>query len=45
MRRCAGEVVETLTRKNVDGCCAQDVRWRGASDRPITGKNSEYMKD
>ena len=42
MRCHAGEVVETLTRRKVDVCCIQKVRWRGASARLITGKNSEY---
>ena len=26
----------------VDVCCVQEVRWRDASARLITGKNSEY---
>ena len=42
MRGCAGEVVETLTRRKVNVCCVQKLRWRGASSRLITGKNSEY---
>ena len=26
-----GEVVETLERRKVDVCCAQETRWRGGS--------------
>ena len=36
------EVVETLTRRNLDVCCIQEVRGRGVSARLITRKNSEY---
>ena len=42
MRGRSGEVVETLTRRKIDICCVQEVRWRGASARMITGKDSEY---
>ena len=42
MRGRSGEVVETLSRRNVDVCCLQEVRWRGASARIITGKDCEY---
>lgn len=42
MRGRTGEIVETLTRRKVDVCCVQEVRWRGASARLITGKDSEY---
>ena len=42
LRGHAGEVVETLTSRKVNVCCVQEVRWRGASARMITGKNSEY---
>ena len=35
-------VLETLTRRKVDVCCVQEVRWRDASIRLITGKNSKY---
>ena len=38
----SGEVVETLTRRCIDLCCVQEVRWRGASTRMITGKDSTY---
>ena len=41
----AGEVVETLSRRKVDICCLQEVRWRGMNNDqalPITGKDSEY---
>ena len=42
MRGRAGEVVETLTRRHIDICCVQEVRWRGASVRSIIGKDSMY---
>ena len=37
MRVRSSEIVETITRRNVDLCCVQEVRWRGASARYITG--------
>ena len=42
MRGRSSEIVETITRRNIDLCCVQEVRWRGASARHITGKNSRY---
>ena len=42
LRERSGEVVETLTRRDIDVCCLQEVRWRGASAQMITGKDSEY---
>ena len=42
MRGRSGEVVETLARRQVDICCVQEVRWRGASTRLITGKSCQY---
>ena len=33
MRGRSSEIVETITRRNVDLCCVQEVRWRGASAR------------
>ena len=42
MRGWAEEVAETLTRRKVDVCCVQEVRWRRTSARLTTGKNSEY---
>lgn len=41
MGGCAGEVVETLTKRKFDKCCVQEARRRGASVRQITGKNKE----
>ena len=35
-------IVETLNRRKIDICCVQKVRWRGASARTATGKNSQY---
>ena len=31
VRSTSSEIVETITRRNVDLCCIQEVRWRGAS--------------
>ena len=42
MRGRSSEIVETITRRNVDLCCVQEVRWRGASARHITGKDYRY---
>ena len=42
MRGRSGEVVETITTRNIDLCCVQEVRWRGASTRFIQGKDSRY---
>ena len=42
MRGRSSEIVETITRRNVDLCCVQEVRWRGASAIHITGKDSRY---
>ena len=42
LRGRTGEVVETLNRRKIDVCCVQEVRWRGASARTITGKSSQY---
>ena len=38
----AHEVVDMLTRRNVDICCLQETRWRGGSARKIEGKNCKY---
>ena len=38
----ANEVVEMLTRREVDVCCVQETRWRGRSARKIQGKDSVY---
>ena len=42
MRGRSSEIVETITRRNIDLCCVQEVRWRGASARHITGRDSRY---
>ena len=42
MRGRSSEIVETITRRNVDLCCVQEVRRRGASARYTTGKDSRY---
>ena len=36
------EVVETVSRRGVDLCCLQEVRWRGASARMTVGKDYRY---
>ena len=42
LRGKSGEVVETLTRRGIDLCCLQEVRWRGGHSRTVTGKDSHY---
>ena len=42
LRGRSGEVVETVSRRGVDLCCLQEVRWRGASACMIVGKDSRY---
>ena len=42
LRGRSSEVVETVSRRGVDLCCLQEVRWRGASARMIVGKDSCY---
>ena len=42
LRGRASEVVETISRRNIDICCLQEVRWRGAGTRLITGKDTQY---
>ena len=42
MRGRSNEIVEIITRRNIDLCCVQEVRWRGASTGLITGKDSKY---
>ena len=38
----ASEVIETVSRRYIDICCLQEVRWRGAGTRTITGKDTQY---
>ena len=42
MRGRSSEVVETMSRRDIDLCCMQEVRWRGASARFITGQDDRY---
>ena len=42
LRGRASEVVETVSRRNIDICCLQEVRWRGAGTRTITDKDTQY---
>ena len=42
MRGRSSEVVETMSRRGVDLCCVQEVCWRSASARFITGKDDRY---
>ena len=42
MRGRTSQVAETLSRRHVDLCCIQEVRWRGASARIIDGRNDRY---
>ena len=42
LRGRASKVVETVSRRNINICCLQEVRWRGAVTRTITGKDTQY---
>ena len=42
LRGRSSEVVETVSRRGVDLCRLQEVRWCGASARMIVGKDSRY---
>ena len=42
LRGRSNEVVETVSRRNVDICCIQEVRWRGAGTKFISGKDCKY---
>ena len=42
LRGKSGEVVETLTRRRLDLCCLQEVRWKGGHSRTVMGKDSHY---
>ena len=37
-----GQVVETLTRRRIDICCVQEIKWRGGHARRVMGKDSYY---
>ena len=36
------EVVETLSRRKVEVCCAQETRYRGGNCRTVKGKDTRY---
>ena len=38
----SSEVVETVSRRDGDLCCLQEVRWHGASTRMFACKDSHY---
>ena len=42
LRGRSSKVVETVSIRDVNLCCLQEVRWRGASARMIVGKDSRY---
>ena len=42
MKGRSSEIVETLSRRNIDICCVHESRWRGASARMLNGKESRY---
>ena len=42
MRGRSAEIVEMLTRRNVDICCVQETRWKGDSARKLSGKDSHF---
>ena len=35
-------MVETLTRRRIDLCCVQEIKWRGGHARRVMGKDSYY---
>ena len=41
MHGCSGEVVETLTQRKTNVCCVHEIKWRAASARMITGKDTQ----
>ena len=43
MRRGSSEVVETMPRRGTDLCYIQEVCWRVASSRVITGKENRRI--
>ena len=42
MRGHSNEVAEVMSRRKVDICGLQEVRWSGASARLVEGKHSRY---
>ena len=42
LRGRASEVVETVSGRNIDICCLQEVRWSGAGTRTVTGTDTQY---
>ena len=42
LRGRSNEVVETVSRRNIDICCVQEVRFRGDGTRFISGKDCKY---
>ena len=38
----SAEIVEMLSRRNVDICCVQETRWKSELARKIMGKNCHY---
>ena len=42
LRGRTSEVVETVSRRGIDLCCLQEVRWKGVSARMLAGKDSRY---
>ena len=42
MRGRSAEIIEMLSKHNVDICCVQETRWKGESAQNILGKNCHY---
>ena len=42
LRSTSREVAETVSRKGIDLCCLEEVRWCGVSAHMIVGKDSRY---
>ena len=43
-KRSSSEVVETMSRRSMDLYCLREIRWHGASERMIEGKDFRYKK-
>eukprot|EP00111_Clytia_hemisphaerica_P013314 TCONS_00039074-protein len=42
MKGRSGEIVDTVSRREISICAIQESRWKGHSAREISGKNSKY---
>lgn len=42
MSRRQGEIFEVLSRRRVDVCCVQEMRWKDGSQRKVIEKRERY---